>query len=152
LPFFFDTADPPCAQVCQHGKDECLGDRYEACAIGLTRQKKGSNSNNGTAAAGISRAAWEFSLCLTSDNRGKVSAAQACANRAGVDWVALQACAKKGSALGDALEIEMAKATNAPGPHAGVPWTFVNGKYVEGGMLKEICNAYTGTAPAGCKH
>lgn len=125
-------------QTCQHGANECSGNRIESCAIGLFAKADPA-------------AAWKFTVCFVSDNRGQLSAAEPCATKAGLDWKAIASCAESGSPVGDGFELANARATNALGAHQGVPWAFVAGVHVEQGMLRAICNAYSGSPkPAGC--
>ena len=123
-------------QICQHGAAECRGDRYETCALAIAQSTPQK---------------WlDFVLCFMVDHKGSLSYVTSCAEQAGINTDKLEKCAAEGSLVGDQLEYRMINATNADGPHSGVPWVTVNGEKVESGLLKAVCNAYTGVKPAGC--
>lgn len=123
-------------QVCQHGSDECKGDRYETCAIAIAKNTPQR---------------WlDFVMCFMVDHSGSLSYVTSCATSAGINTAKLESCAAEGSLAGDQLEYAMINATNGVGAHSGVPWVLVNGKQVTSGLLKAICNAYEGIKPAGC--
>lgn len=125
-------------QICQHGTNECKGDRYETCAIAI--------------AQGAPQRWLDFVFCFMVDHSGSLSYVTSCAEAAGINTEKLESCAAEGNVAGDQLEYAMINETNNVGAHSGVPWVLVNGKQVTSGLLSAICNAYTGTKPAGCSN
>ena len=121
--------------VCQHGAKECLGNRYESCAINLSPDDK----------------AWyNFVLCFGLDHAGDVNAIRQCALATGYNVVQLDACAATGNPVADKYQLHDIQETFANGPHNGVPWVHVDGTLIEEGLLSAICQAYKGPKPAGC--
>lgn len=130
---------------CQHGKNECIGNMYEACAI---------KHNNATADW------WPFVNCMESAN-DPVSAASGCATKANLDWSVITACAGSDPASGSVddgnpLMYSVGENTNnLQPPHQWTPWVVMNGKPLTSAQLDQklttlICDAYTGPKPAGC--
>ncbi|KAL3272565.1 hypothetical protein HHI36_014035 [Cryptolaemus montrouzieri] len=62
---------------CQHGKTECDGNMYQACALD---QKKGQ---------GIDA---KFINCVMSSNRTQATKTKRCANETGLDWKTISLC------------------------------------------------------------
>jgi len=131
--------------TCQHGKDECVANMYEACAIDI--------SPNTTSW-------WPMVLCMEKAS-SPVNAAQGCATSAGLDWSAIAKCAGDDPSVGSAdhgnpLMHKIADATNNLQPaHQFTPWIVMNGRPLSssklgGSLIPLICAAYTGTKPAGC--
>eukprot|EP00421_Protoceratium_reticulatum_P035819 CAMPEP_0168479156 /NCGR_PEP_ID=MMETSP0228-20121227/63328_1 /TAXON_ID=133427 /ORGANISM="Protoceratium reticulatum, Strain CCCM 535 (=CCMP 1889)" /LENGTH=186 /DNA_ID=CAMNT_0008495439 /DNA_START=9 /DNA_END=566 /DNA_ORIENTATION=+ len=130
-------------EVCQHGQDECTGNRWMACA------KKVDAS---PLPAGYP-AYMPFVTCYEAnyDNPGNS------------DLKALK-CAKATSSLDYYTKIHscwvdaeadevLAEQAMATPPHPGVPYVVVNGKPLDdvGTLLDEVCAAYQGQArPDGC--
>eukprot|EP00727_Mastigamoeba_balamuthi_P000858 m51a1_g1077 hypothetical protein (231) ;mRNA; f:8152-9118 len=122
-------------QTCQHGKSECVGNRIEGCA---------------NAHAPDQKAAYTFIRCFEVDHGAKQSAAEKCASVAGIDWSLVSKCVS--TPEGDDVDIENARMTNELGPHQGTPWPYINGKpYSGSNLLKDVCAAYSGAKPAGCR-
>eukprot|EP01105_Mastigella_eilhardi_P019658 TRINITY_DN4643_c0_g1_i2.p1 TRINITY_DN4643_c0_g1~~TRINITY_DN4643_c0_g1_i2.p1 ORF type:complete len:175 (+),score=35.58 TRINITY_DN4643_c0_g1_i2:421-945(+) len=120
--------------VCQHGDNECTGNRYEGCAISLYPDSH----------------QWEpFLYCFEGLNGGDLTSAQKCASYAGLSWSTISSCAA--TQRGVDVDVANAQATNAQGPHEGVPFCLVNGVQFTGhSLLRTVCDAYTGTLPSGC--
>lgn len=119
--------------VTQHGDNEKHVNRLEACA-------KWQNTT------------WQeyfpFLTCMESKYESEgPSAAEGCTQGTKIDYAKLQAC-DQGSE-GDMAQVREAKQTI---DHDGTPYTQINGKEFNrfGSLLKTICDAYTGTKPAGC--
>ncbi|KAH3766925.1 Gamma-interferon-inducible lysosomal thiol reductase [Pelomyxa schiedti] len=138
-----DTAPSDCftciavdttGQICQHGNDECIGNRYEGCAIYLYPDSH----------------QWEpFVYCYEGLHGGDTKYLQTCSTYASLDYNKLYACAT--SSTGVNIDIGNAKHTNNLGPHPGVPYTLINGVEFSGvSLLRAVCAAYTGVPPAGC--
>lgn len=140
----------PWSFSCQHGKNECIGNMYQACAM---------EHNNGTSAAGVPNW-WPFVYCME-NSRDPVSSASKCASDNNVDWSAITTCAGSDPASGsaddgNALMHSIGEATNnLQPPHQWTPWVVLNGKPLSSAELdlplyKLICKAYQGTLPSGC--
>ena len=121
-------------QICQHGVDECLGNRIEGCVMELYPD---------------SHDWWPFILCFEGVSESEVAAAPRCAAHAGLDWKKIDACVS--GTLGDIVDTKNAKRTTTA-PHAGCPWVILNGTPMEdpSKLLQSVCQAYQGTLPAGC--
>lgn len=121
---------------CMHGPGECVGDQLELCAYHYYN---------------TTWAWWDFGVCLQGSSYGSIPAnAQECAQKANVDYSKLSSC-QQGS-LGAMLFSKSIAMANQAGVYA-TPTTFIAGKEYVGGSnnpLQTICNAYTGTKPAGC--
>jgi len=128
--------------TCQHGEDECYGNRIETCAVQMTRNKTIN---------GMSRVGTEFILCFSGENKGQKDAAPACAKRAGIDYTDLMNCVN--SFNGWNMLREEAVETNDYGVHPGVPYILVNGvQLTDGSLLKAVCQQLDqNKLPAGCK-
>ncbi|CAH1774015.1 unnamed protein product [Owenia fusiformis] len=126
---------------CQHGKEECIGNLIETCAIHI--------SNNVTR--------WfPFIHCIEiAEDLPKASAIR-CAQMYKIDYSAVQKC--MASDKGNLLEHQMALKTNALSPpHKYVPWVTLNGvhtesmeKEAESNLLKLVCDTYKGPTPKAC--
>ena len=126
--------------VCQHGPDECLGNRIELCA-----QKQTTS---------LIKAA-QFVVCFEGVGHSVASAGPECAKQVGIGpWKNINECAAAGGD-GDALVAAAAKTTADLNPvHQFTPWFILNGKALGANwspLLPKICDAYTGSPkPAGC--
>jgi len=124
--------------TCQHGPRECLGNTIETCAYGLDNWDFVK--------------VWPFIYCVESSH-DPVANAEACANKTGKDWPAINNCAQ--GVQGNTWQHQMAVKTAAlDPPHTHVPWVTINGQHspdAEGDFLTALCNAYTGPPPAGCQ-
>lgn len=116
--------------VTQHAEPEKSVNFIEACAIKLNPDWK---------------TYWPFIQCMEEEYSSR--AMKTCASRAGLDDNAIAKCTAGSD--GETVEKEMAKATP---DHPGVPYILVNGKAINdpSGLLKAVCDAYTGAKPAGC--
>ena len=130
--------------VCQHGPDECLGNRIELCA-----QKYAT----GTATQPAWVQAGQFVVCFEGVGHSVASAGPGCAKQVGLDWSKINACAT--GSEGDALVTAAAKTTAALNPvHVFTPWFILDGTALGQNwspLLPKICAAYQGSPkPAGC--
>ena len=125
---------------CQHGTDECYGNRWEQCAI----------SHYPDPADHV-----PFYYCMEKAGDNMLKQVQKCATQAGLEYATLQKCYgtdAKPSAESSALQAKAAADT--PSSHQYVPWIMINGKKSKSDgdkLLQEVCSANTGTKPAACK-
>jgi len=129
--------------TCQHGDDECLGNRIETCAVQMTRNTTDDDS--------MSTFGAEFILCFAGDYKGKKDAARKCATRAGFDYSIITNCVD--SDKGWAFLREEAVKTNDYGVHPGVPYILVDGTLLQDKtLLDAVCELLDqNNLPAGCK-
>lgn len=119
--------------VTQHGATEKGVNRMQACA----KSQKTTWLEY-----------WPFLNCMESSYESKgVDAAEGCTKGTKIDYTKLQACYSGKD--GDAAQVAEAKQTI---DHDGTPYTAINGKEFtrDSSLLKAICDAYTGSKPAGC--
>jgi len=122
---------------CLHGADECQGDIIELCAYNVTYPA----SQYGW---------WNMGVCMQADYNNIPDNAQNCAQQAGLDWNKISSCVNSG--LGNQLFSASIVYSNNMGV-SSTPTIFINGQSYEGGPdnnLQTVCQAYTGTPPAGC--
>jgi len=148
------NADGTWTYTCQHGVNECIGNMWEACAI---------EYNNVTLNDAHKTPKWfSFFNCMEASNQAGVqSVAQSCASKGGLDWSVINTCAGSNPAVGTAADgnpimHQIALKTNSliP-PHQWTPWVVINGtplteSQLDLSLIKLVCQAYTGTPPAGC--
>jgi len=128
--------------TCQHGEDECIGNRIETCAVQMTMNKTFHS---------MSRIGADFIACFSGDYRGRKEYAEKCAKLAGIDYNALTKCVD--GPQGTALLSEEAVETNDYGVHPGVPYVLVAGEVLPDNksLLKAVCEKLDkATLPAGC--
>lgn len=131
--------------LCQHGANECTGDRLEACAAsGLGAQQVSALQSA------------EFAYCLEAGGLD-VGRAESCALSSGIDWNALDACAAGGSPEGDAADVVAANITAQYSyvysqGWAGTPTVVLNGEtlFTTKDLLGQVCAAAGADAPVGC--
>mmetsp|Transcript_15700 Transcript_15700/g.28194 ORF Transcript_15700/g.28194 Transcript_15700/m.28194 type:complete len:144 (-) Transcript_15700:447-878(-) len=119
---------------CQHGEQECEGNRWEQCAIAHYPDQ---NEH------------FEFYYCMEKEADQMLTKVDYCAKQAGMDYEVLQKCYN--SAESAALQKKAAAMT--PSDHKYVPWVVVNGKKSASDgdrILQEVCDAYTGNPPKAC--
>jgi len=127
--------------TCQHGEEECEGNKLMACAIVLYPDN---------------HLQVPFVDCLEQTGAPQ-TAGKKCSKKVGLDWQKLSSCYN--STEGDNYLHGMGVKTKALNPpHTYVPWITVNGVHTEGmqqkaedDLLKLICDLYTGTKPEECK-
>jgi interferon, gamma-inducible protein 30 len=138
----YGNAKPPSgshkAYTCQHGTDECLGNRWEQCAL--------AHYPIATSAA--------FYICMEKAADNMLKEVQKCATQTGLDYATLQKCYgtdAKPSAESWALQAQAAAQT--PSDHKYAPWILVNGVISPSDgdkLLAEVCGKYKGSKPAAC--
>ena len=129
--------------TCQHGKEECIGNLIETCAIHLY-----PNVND----------YFPFIHCIETSGKIPRKAAPSCAQKFKLDYSKIESCAN--GDLGNNLEHEMALKTEALDPdHTYVPWITINGVHTEklqnqaeDNLIKLICKTYEGSPkPQACQ-
>jgi len=137
--------------TCQHGTSECIGNMWEDCAI----------EHYPTVTQGVPQY-WPFVDCLEQSGKaGDATTAQNCAAKNGVDWNVITTCAgstPQYGTQGDGNPLMHTTAVNTNNlnpPHQWTPWVVLNGVPLTNAQLdmsltRLVCNAYTGTPPAGC--
>lgn len=124
--------------TCQHGKDECLANTLEACAINLYNDT----------------AKWFPFINCVEKSTFPFNSASKCAQQTGLNFTAIQALAD--SKEGNDIQHQVAVATSSLNPpHQWTPWVVMNGKPLTSKQLDQplktlICDAYTGSKPSGC--
>ena len=128
---------------CQHGKEECIGNLIETCAIHLYPNAS---------------VYFPFIHCIETSPTIPRTAAPSCAQKYGLDYSKIQSCAS--GDLGNSLEHEMALKTQAlDPPHTYVPWVTLEGVHTdekqdkaEFNLIGLICGAYKGSPkPQACQ-
>ena len=138
VPWGFATATPDGAGgwtfQCQHGPDECQGNKLHACGVYLAP----------TRAASV-----DFSVCLESQEAG-----ERCAHEAGLDWTSLTDCVQRRDT--DQLMLPYRDMTDQARPRIiEVPTVSVDGSQEhQQEMLEDflgfVCSVWQGDTPAGC--
>lgn len=120
--------------LCQHGSQECLENLVEACA-------KYKNPDDVMA---VSVFAW----CVESSEKLSI---ETCADMAGLDSGEISDCVSGSDGILANQAVAAATVALDP-PHTGTPWVLVNGKQADtSNLLREVCRAYNGKKPRGCK-
>lgn len=119
---------------CQHGPNECLGNKIEACLMHLNPKPT----------------TWVQALvCMESGTPYANWKKCASENSPAIETAPIESCIE--GSLGNQLINDAARATNSLNPpHQYTPWITINGKPKQGSLIREICDAYTGTKPSGC--
>ncbi|KAL8589550.1 hypothetical protein ACOMHN_015936 [Nucella lapillus] len=128
--------------TCQHGKEECVGNLLETCAIHVMK--------------GDYTRIMPFINCIESSQNYPMKAVKVCAGQHGAPLGEIMQCYN--STEGNLLEHQMAQRTDALKPsHQYVPWVVLNGVHTEKinteateNLLKLICDTYTGPKPEAC--
>jgi len=124
--------------TCLHGPEECVGNRILLCARNLTIKASPWGW-------------WNLGVCMQTDYTNIPANAPACAQKVDLDWASINSCAS--SQVGADLFSNSVDVSRNTYHVTSTPTIFVNGKEYVGGPnnpLAVICNAYTGTKPAGC--
>lgn len=117
---------------CQHGKQECEGNRWEQCAI--------AHYPNTTQHL-------QFYVCMETAADSMLKHVKSCAKAAGMDYSVLSTCYNGP----ESAKLQAAAAAATPSDHQYVPWIVINGKNcLQGcdGFVKKVCRAYKGPNPA----
>jgi len=120
---------------CQHGEEECEGNRWEQCAI--AHYPDASDY-------------FPFYYCMESEGDSMLSYVKKCASDANLDYSVLSTCYNSD----ESKELQEKAAAMTPSDHQYVPWVLINGvKSPSDGdnILEEVCSAYTGEAPKACQ-
>lgn len=126
---------------CQHGREECVGNVIETCALNMEKNKSVS---------------FQFIHCM--EGIGEYpNAAKKCAPKFNINYDTLMTCANGDQ--GAELEHIMAVKTGAlDPPHKYVPWVTLNGVHTEEienkamtDLMSLICETYKGPKPHACK-
>ncbi|XP_045594861.1 gamma-interferon-inducible lysosomal thiol reductase [Procambarus clarkii] len=125
---------------CQHGDDECQGNKVEACA-------KAYISDYETYV--------DFSICLMTGEYPPTEG-ETCAEKVGVEWAAIGECAQ--STEGETLLYLQGQEQDALQPAPDwIPWIIINDVYTADNLVEAqldliglVCRTYEGTPPAGC--
>mmetsp|Transcript_26151 Transcript_26151/g.48776 ORF Transcript_26151/g.48776 Transcript_26151/m.48776 type:complete len:149 (-) Transcript_26151:556-1002(-) len=120
---------------CQHGEEECEGNRWEQCAI--AHYPDASDY-------------FPFYYCMESEGDNMLSNVKKCASDANLDYSVLSTCFNGA----ESNELQKKAAAMTPSDHQYVPWVLINGvKSPSDGdnILEEVCSAYTGEAPKACQ-
>lgn len=137
VPYGNAQGTPPNVQ-CQHGDDECKGNRYECCSIQLY-----PNATQW----------YPFVRCMENAGDSMLQEVQQCASKASLSYSKIQSCFS--GPEGDTCITNAAKATNNLNPpHQYTPWVTVNGKHLSGiqHVLSAVCAELkkAGVSPPGC--
>lgn len=132
--------------LCQHGANECKGNLIEGCVKSVLKN--------------VAADYWPFMACFEGQDIDRIhpdspiKAMDVCVAKAGISRAVVKAAKACMDDPDEAHKVssENAKKTAALVPaHEGTPWILINGKSFSGGsLLTAVCNAYSGTTPAGC--
>lgn len=129
--------------TCQHGKEECIGNLIETCAIHFYPNVTDF---------------FPFIHCIETSGKIPRKAAPSCAQKFDLDYSEIESCAS--GDLGNKLEHEMALKTDALVPdHTYVPWITLEGVHTEkiqneaeNNLVRLICKTYKGSKkPEACQ-
>mmetsp|Transcript_2906 Transcript_2906/g.6943 ORF Transcript_2906/g.6943 Transcript_2906/m.6943 type:complete len:175 (-) Transcript_2906:617-1141(-) len=111
---------------CQHGPDECKGNRYECCAI-----QEYPNATQW----------YPFIYCMENYGDSMLQHVQDCANEASLSYDKIQNCYSGPD--GDKCVTNAAdKTNNLQPPHQYTPWVTVNGRHLAGAqhLISVVCS------------
>ena len=129
--------------TCQHGKEECIGNLIETCAIHFYPNVTDF---------------FPFIHCIETSGKIPRKSAPSCAQKFDLDYPKIESCAS--GDLGNKLEHEMALKTDALVPdHTYVPWITLEGVHTEkiqneaeDNLVRLICKTYKGSEkPEACQ-
>lgn len=138
VPFGNARVNPKGGYQCQHGPQECKGNRWEQCAI---KHYPDTLQH------------FTFYHCMEVEGDNMLTKVKHCATAAKMDYTVLSTCYH--GAESKALQAAAAKAT--PAAHQYVPWITLDTKVCtdpknpESGcddFVKAVCAAYKGSSPA----
>mmetsp|Transcript_15492 Transcript_15492/g.30295 ORF Transcript_15492/g.30295 Transcript_15492/m.30295 type:complete len:187 (-) Transcript_15492:67-627(-) len=138
----FNATSSP--MLCQHGANECLANRIEACSDYLLNGTDGTNFT--ICFEGMYDSSW------LNTSTPIWNAASQCALLLNIAEDDLFKCTKT---KGWKLDQSNARATAQYGPtREGTPWVVVGGAVLDDPstqLLGAVCSNYTGPSPKGCK-
>ncbi|XP_068197076.1 gamma-interferon-inducible lysosomal thiol reductase-like [Antennarius striatus] len=125
--------------ICQHGKQECLGNMIQACLLNMTDK------------------AFPIISCMESSSH-VIKAAKSCADlfATELEWGSIMKCVH--GDLGNQLMHQNALKTNALMPtHKFVPWVTINGGHTdelqnkaESSLFTLVCSTFKGARTVAC--
>lgn len=120
--------------VCQHGPQECEGNRWEQCAVEHYPDQDDHVP---------------FIICMETAGDNMLKHVKNCATTAKMEYATLETCFSGP----ESAELQKKFGKLTPADHQFVPWVIINGKVSQTGgsdLLAEVCKEYTGAKPAGC--
>ena len=151
---------------CQHGTEECFGNRIQGCVIEHYRNNNNqNNTTNGTKTSTLSSKSTSFAFveCMFSDEHNLRDArgnAQRCAQKLNLDWSLFNKCADGPEGL-RIFEENGHKTDALQPPHTSVPWITIDGVHNDAiqheartDLLTYLCQHYLnhGRTFDGCSH
>merc|ERR550519_909765 len=125
---------PEMKQTCQHGHDECIGNRVVGCVNEAFGHKH--------------REPWYFVSCFQGLHIGDLAFAKGCAEEVDLNYTEITHCTKDNRGI--RVDEENARHTTTQ-PHPGTPTVFIDRKEVtdqsKDGLITAICSAYKGDHP-----
>lgn len=121
---------------CQHGTNECTANSYEQCAMDVY-----SNFSDH----------YPFIYCLEKKGSSMLRYTSSCASEANLDINEIEKCVNDPDR---SFALQQKYADLTPSNHRYTPWIVVDGTLSKSDgdrLLQEVCAAYTGTKPAGCR-
>ncbi|KAG7167879.1 GILT-like 2, partial [Homarus americanus] len=127
---------------CQHGADECYGNKIVACTKKYITSEK---------------TFLDFTLCLMDEGSYPPINGKMCAEKMGFKWDPIKECVD--SVEGQQLLYQEGVKQNRLSPAVDyIPWIIINDVFSRANLdeaqvdlIGLVCNTYTGTPPNGCK-
>jgi len=122
--------------TCQHGPDECTANSYEQCAIDAYPDFATH---------------YPFVDCMEGHGSSMIRFASSCAKSANLDITVIEACVNDPD---KSFALQQKFAGMTPSDHKYTPWVLVDDELSKSDgdkLLEEVCTAYKGTKPPGCK-
>lgn len=123
---------------CQHGPNECYGNKAQACVIDITKSTKPTLN---------------YLKCMFEADNWKqtMTTAQKCSERLNLEWTQVKDCIE--GSQGDRLLVAHSHRTfNLEPPHKSVPWIVIDGvntdqiqRESEKNLLKYLCDTHHNT-------
>ncbi len=122
--------------TCQHGENECIANSIEQCAQDIYPDFATH---------------YEFIDCMENHGSQMLRYTESCAQKAGLDYSQIEACSNDADRV---FKLQQKAADLTPSDHRYTPWIVVNNVLSKSDgdrLLEEVCAAYTGPKPAGCR-
>lgn len=133
---------------CQHGKDECFGNKIQACALKLNERAKANS----------------FITCMESSNYGSLElSSYMCQSNHTIDLDQIRKCvhSKDGYTALTEIGLHTQNLSKPAGPHEYVPWVVINGHHdkeaeldgdegYSGFLFRQVCAQLTSPQPKSC--